>query len=85
MGVYEYRDGKWNKIEISGEGGGAENNDRTITLNDIEYIQYSCDGFSQSLGDYYSFFLKKKLQQMGFLNYWVLMTLLECYILQNPQ
>ena len=52
MGVYEYRDGKWNKIETGG-GGGAENNDRTITLNDVEYIQYTCDGFSESLGDYY--------------------------------
>ena len=52
LGVYEYRDGKWNKIEIGG-GGGSENNDRTITLNDVKYIQYTCDGFSESLGDYY--------------------------------
>lgn len=52
LGIYEYRDGKWNKIEIDG-GGGAENNDRAITLNDVEYIQYSCNGFSTSLGDYY--------------------------------
>lgn len=52
LGVYEYRDGKWNKIEID-EGGGAENNDRTITLNDVEYVKYTCDGFSESLGDHY--------------------------------
>ena len=52
LGVYEYRDGKWNKIETGG-GGEAENNDRTITLNDVEYIQYTCDGFSESLGDHY--------------------------------
>ena len=54
LGVYEYRDGKWNKIEIGVGSGGAENNDRTITLNDVEYIKYICDGFSESLGDYYS-------------------------------
>ena len=54
LGVYEYRDGKWNKIEIGDGSGGAENNDRTITLNDVEYIKYICDGFSESLGDYYS-------------------------------
>lgn len=53
LGIYEYRDGKWNKIEIGVGSGGAENNDRTITLNDVEYIQYSCYGFSTSLGDYY--------------------------------
>ena len=53
LGVYEYRDGKWNKIEIWDGSGGAENNDRTITLNDVEYIKYTCDGFSESLGDYY--------------------------------
>ena len=54
LGVYEYRDGKWNKIEIEDGSGGAENNDRTITLNDVKYIKYICDGFSESLGDYYS-------------------------------
>ena len=52
LGVYEYRDGKWNKIETEG-GGGAENNDRTITLNDVKYIKYTCNGFSESLGNYY--------------------------------
>ena len=54
LGVYEYRDGKWNKIEIGYGSGGAENNARTITLNDVKYIKYICDGFSESLGDYYS-------------------------------
>lgn len=54
LGIYEYRDGKWNKIEIGVGSGGTENNDRTITLNDVEYIQYSCSGFSDSLGDYYN-------------------------------
>ena len=54
LGVYEYIDGKWNKIETGGGSGGAENNDRTITLNDVKYIKYICDGFSESLGDYYS-------------------------------
>lgn len=53
LGIYEYRDGKWNKIEIGVGSGGVENNDRTITLNDVEYVQYSCNGFSESLGDYY--------------------------------
>ena len=53
VGVYEYRDCKWNKIEIGNGSGGAENNDRTITLNDVEYIKYTCDGFSESLGNYY--------------------------------
>ena len=52
LGVYESKDGKWNKIETGG-GGGTENNDRTITLNDVEYIKYTCDGFSESLGNYY--------------------------------
>ena len=53
LGIYEYRDGKWNKIETGAGSGGAENNDRTITLKDIEYIEYTCNGFSSSLGDYY--------------------------------
>ena len=53
LGVYEYRDGKWNKIETEDGSGGAEDNDRTITLKDIEYIKYTCNGFSPSLGNYY--------------------------------
>ena len=65
LGVYEYRDGKWNKIEIGVGSGGAENNDRTITLNDVEYIQYSCNGFSDSLGDYYDI-NEKETSENGF-------------------
>ena len=53
LGIYEYRDGKWNKIETGG-GSEAENDDRTITLNDVKSIEYNCYGFSQSLSDYYS-------------------------------
>lgn len=52
LGIYEYRDGKWNKIEIGG-GSEVENNDRTITLNDVKSIEYNCYGFSQST-EYYS-------------------------------
>ena len=65
LGIYEYRDGKWNKIEIGVGSGGAENNDRTITLKDIEYIEYSCDGFSPSLGDYYDV-REKETSENGF-------------------
>ena len=65
LGIYEYRDGKWNKIETGDGSGGAENNDRTITLNDVEYIQYSCNGFSESLGDYYDI-REKETSENGF-------------------
>lgn len=65
LGVYEYKDGKWNKIEIGMGSGGAENNDRTITLNDIEYIEYTCNGFSSSLNDYYSI-REKETSENGF-------------------
>lgn len=65
LGIYEYRDGKWNKIEIGVGSGGAENNDRTITLKDIEYIEYSCYGFSVSLGDYYDV-REKETSENGF-------------------
>ena len=67
LGIYECRDGKWNKIEIGGGGGsgGAENNDRTITLNDVEYIEYTCNGFSESLGDYYDI-REKETSENGF-------------------
>lgn len=65
LGIYEYRDGKWNKIEISGGGSDAEDNDRTITLNDVEYIEYTCNGFSSSLGDYYDI-REKETSENGF-------------------
>ena len=65
LGIYEYRDGKWNKIEIGVGSGGAENNDRTITLKDVEYIEYSCYGFSSSLGDYYDV-REKETSENGF-------------------
>ena len=65
LGVYEYIDGKWNKIKIGAGSEGAENNDRTITLNDVEYIQYSCNGFSDSLGDYYDI-NEKETSENGF-------------------
>ena len=65
LGIYEYRDGKWNKIEISEGGSDAEDNDRTITLKDIEYIEYSCNGFSDSLGDYYDI-NEKETSENGF-------------------
>ena len=53
------------KIEISGGGGDAENNDRTITLKDIEHIEYTCNGFSSSLGDYYDI-REKETSENGF-------------------
>lgn len=65
MGIYEYRDGKWNKIEISGGCSDAKDNDRTITLKDIEYIEYTCNGFSSSLGDYYDI-REKETSENGF-------------------
>ena len=65
LGIYEYRDGKWNKIEISEGGSDAEDNDRTITLNDVEYIEYTCSGFSSSLGDYYDI-REKETSENGF-------------------
>lgn len=65
LGIYEYRDGKWNKVETGAGSGGAENNDRTITLNDVEWIQYTCDGFSSSLEDYY-YIHEKETSENGF-------------------
>lgn len=51
LGVYEYRDGKWNKIEISGGGGEVGDNNWWYSLKDLENFEvqkWSMDDY----GDY---------------------------------